>query len=136
MQARGFEPLQENSRSESCLTVFALFVVFGPSVWHSLEVARMAHPKTGARNVKAEHCKHHVADNALNHLESAALSVRCCRQRTSTVRMKQIVTAANPRLMVGTLCFAASLLVARSASPEAVDFARDIRPLFEQHCFK
>src|SRR5437764_1868794 len=49
--------------------------------------------------------------------------------------MKRIVAAAGFRLVRGA-CFAASVAVAQGASPEAIDFAKDIRPLFEQHCFK
>src|SRR5689334_18775041 len=46
--------------------------------------------------------------------------------------MKRVVT----RLIASASCFAASLLLARAASVEPVDFTKEIRPLFEQHCFK
>src|SRR5207244_3805914 len=46
------------------------------------------------------------------------------------------ILIADASLLVVGVWFAAFVLVGRAASPEAVDFARDIRPLFEQHCFK
>src|SRR2546428_6264846 len=49
--------------------------------------------------------------------------------------MNQIYTAAGFRPIVSVACFAASLKLADAAS-EPVDFAKDIRPLFEQHCLK
>jgi len=50
-------------------------------------------------------------------------------------RMKRILIA-DPGLVVGGIWFAAFVLVAPAASSDSVDFARDIRPIFEQHCFK
>src|SRR2546429_1052853 len=47
--------------------------------------------------------------------------------------MKRTITPAGLRVIAGVGCFAASLFIARC---EALDFTKDIRPIFEQHCFK
>src|SRR2546421_12792165 len=48
-------------------------------------------------------------------------------------QMKPIITPAGLRVIAGMGCFAASLVIGRC---ELVDFTKDIRPIFEQHCLK
>src|SRR5436190_18999910 len=84
MPAGGSERSQESSRSESCLSVFALFVLFDPYVRHWLYLTRIAQLRRPTQNFKAEDCKTEHPSSALNHLESAAAPVSCSGDRKNS----------------------------------------------------
>src|SRR5436190_19062832 len=50
--------------------------------------------------------------------------------------MDRIIKKAGWALRMSVAFFAASPLAVRVATPAAIDFEKDVRPLFEQHCFK